>query len=273
MNTFTPERISQTLDVFRAFLRGETRGPLLTVHAAPDYRQEPDPEVIVERACAQIRADAASDEPHVLPTFWADFGTVSTARLWGGRLMPARDGGGVHIAPVAPALRDLAALTVQQSYEASDYGRAAALYRRVCERLGTGDVFVRTPDFQGPMNTLALRIADAFGGVYIHCCGAFTQHLPALAAAEFKIWGIEVHYPCTKLWDVYAALGDRVVYTPYVTNTGAAEFPTLVEFCRDLAVRACAQARYWLCVCPGSCDVAELRRVLGGGLGCLAPVA
>ena len=39
MNTFTTERINQTLDVFRAFLRGERRAPVLTVHSALTYRQ------------------------------------------------------------------------------------------------------------------------------------------------------------------------------------------------------------------------------------------
>ncbi len=346
---FTLERINQTLDIFRAFLRGERREPLLSVHAVPDYRQETNPEVMVEKACAQIRADAASNEPHILPTFWADFGTISTPKLWGGKIMPASGGGGVHIEPVISSLGELANLQIRESFEQSDYRKAITLYRRVCERLGTGDVFIRTPDFQGPMNTLALlmdqtelicglyeepelvekaldhvtdtlieyvgrfrkevgpskvigniwpyttlpdgqgvaitqdympllnpelyerfeiprlkRIADTFGGVYIHCCGEYAQHLPVLARADFKIWGIEVHYPCTKIWDVYEALGDRVVYTPYVANTGVAEYPLLADFCRELAKRDCAKARYWFCVCPEWGDVTELRRAVEG---------
>ena len=54
MNTFTPERINQTLDVFRAFLRGERREPLLTVHAEypslADFCRE-----LAKRECAQAR--------------------------------------------------------------------------------------------------------------------------------------------------------------------------------------------------------------------------
>ena len=349
MSGFSPERINQALDVFRAFLRGDRREPLLTVHAAPDYRQETDPDIMVEKACAQIRADAASGEPYVLPTFWADFGTISTAKMWGGTIMPASDGGGVHIEPVVKGLGDLAGLTIRESFDQSDYRKAITLYRRVCERLEADEVYIRTPDFQGPMNTLALimdqtdlmcglyedpelieqaldqvtdalisrvrqfreeigpskvigniwpyitlpdgqgvgitqdympllspelyerfeiprlkRIADAFGGVYIHCCGEYEQHLPVLARSNFKIWGIEVHYPCTKLWDVYEALGDRVVYTPYVASTGAAEYPLLADFGRELAKRDCAKARYWFCVCPEWGDVSELRRAVEG---------
>ena len=349
MNTFTPDRINQTLEVFRAFLRGERRAPVLTAHSALTYRQETDPDVIVAKACEQIRADAASGEPHVLPTFWPDFGTISTAKLWGGTIVPAASGGGIHIEPIAATLDAVGKLTVRQSFAESDYRQAVTLYRRVCEQLGTEQVFIRTPDFQGPLNTLALlmdqtelmcglyeepeliaqtldhvtdtliayvrqfrqevgaakvigniwpyvslpdgqgvgitqdympllspdlyekfelprlkRIADAFGGVYIHCCGEYARHLPALARADFKIWGIEVHHPCTKLWDVYAALGDRVVYTPYIAPTGLAEFPTLAAFCRELAKRECAQARYWFGVCPEWGDMAELRQAIAG---------
>ena len=353
IDSFSDERIARTLDDFRAFLRGERCEPLLTVHVSPDYRQETDPDLIVEKACAQIRADAASGEPHVLPTFWADFGTISTAKMWGGKIMPASDGGGVHIEPVVKGLGDLAGLTLRESFEQSDYRKAITLYRRVCERLETDEVFIRTPDFQGPMNTLALlmdqtelmcglyedpeliehaldhvtdaliarvgqfrdrigaskvigniwpfitlpdgqgvgitqdympllspelyerfeiprlkRIADAFGGVHIHCCGEYAQHLPVLARADFKIWGIEVHYPCTKVWDVYEALDDRVVYTPYVTNTGEAEFPSLADFSRELLRRDCAKARFWFCTCPEWANVAELRRAMEGlGVG------
>ena len=346
MDCFTRDRINQTLDVFRAFLRGERREPLLTVHAPLDYRQNPDPEKLVEGACAQIAADAVSGEPHVLPTFWPDFGTVSTAKLWGGKVMQASNGGGVHIEPVAPTLSMIENLTIHQTFEESDFHQGITLYRQVCERLETDDVFVRTPDFQGPMNTLALltdqtelicglyeepelveraldhvtdtliatfrrfrdtvgpakvigniwpfitlpdgqgvgitqdympllgpelyerfelprlkRIADAFGGVYIHCCGEYTQHLPALARADFKIWGIEVHYPYTKLWDVYDVLGDRVAYTPYLAP-GVAEYPALVDLCREFARRDCASARFWFAQCPGWCDIRELQQVI-----------
>ena len=94
MNTFTSERINNALDESRSFLRGKRREPLLTVHTSPDYRQETDSDVIVAKACVQIRADAASGEPHLLPTFWADFGTISTAKLWGGKILSASSGGG-----------------------------------------------------------------------------------------------------------------------------------------------------------------------------------
>jgi hypothetical protein len=344
---FTQERIAAALDGFRRFLSGERRAPLLSVYTPPGYRQNPDPEVMVAGACAAIRADAASGERHILPTFWPDFGTVSTAALWGGERIPAADGGGPHIRPVARALRDLERLPAPVAFEESDFFKALTLYRQVCARLESNEIFIRTPDFQGPLNTLGLlidqtelicglyeapdlvaaalaritetliayvrrfresvgaakvvgniwpyvalpdgqgvgvtqdympllspelyarfelpllkRIADAFGGVWIHCCGEFRQHLPALRAADIKIWGIEMHHPCTPMEEVWRALDGRVAYTPYLSLTGVREYVSLADYYRHLAHSDCAQARFWFCLCSDSRELDELRRLL-----------
>lgn len=343
---FTPERIDRAIAAFRAFLRGERRGPLLSLYHAPTYRQEPAPEVMVARACEVIRMDGASGEPNILPTFIPDFGTVSTAAVYGGARIAAHDGGFTHIEPVASRLDQLLELT-PRPFEETDYQRAVDLYRQVCERLETADVFVRTPDFQGPMNTLALlidqtelicglyeapdlirtvlarvtdrliedtqrfcdlvgrdrvvggiwpytvqpegmgisltqdfmpllspglyeefelpclgRLAGHFGGAWIHCCGKYAQHLPALAKADMKIWGIEVHYPETPIDDVFAAFGDRIAYVPYVAPTGAERFPTLADFVRSLAGRDCTRGRFWFPFCHEWADAADLRAAI-----------
>ena len=92
------------------------------------------------------------------------------------------------------------------------------------------------------------RMADEFGGVFIHCCGAYAQHLPTLARADFKIWGIEVHYPCTKLWEVQAALGPTLGYVPYIAPTGRQEFPSIVSFLKSLEHHDCDQTRIAVCL-------------------------
>ncbi len=344
---FTPERIDAALAHFRQFFRSERTAPLFSLYTQPDYRQLADREALVTRACACIQADAAGGEPDILPTFWPDFGTVSTAALWGGTVIPASEGGGKHITPAAKTLDDLASLSPRQSFEESDFGEALRLYRQVCERLETDQLFIRTPDLQGPMNTLALlidqtellcgmieepdlvahaldhitdvlidtvrrfrdtlgadkvvgnswpyivlpdgvgvsitqdylpllspdlyetlelprlkRIAETFGGVFIHCCGDYARHLPTLARAEINLLGIEAHYPFTRLWDVHAALGDRAVYTPYVSETAADEFPTFDAFLAHLRTTSCAQARVWVAQCHGWCDAEAVRREL-----------
>jgi hypothetical protein len=139
---------------------GSLTGPRLSVVAEPSYRQmldvlAPDLSAVADAAVACIRADEASGEPFVVPTVYADFGTISTARLFGGRVTPPHDGGKVHIAPVAQTVAELTALS-RAPFEESDFQLAVRLYRLVCERLGHDQVYLRTPDFQGPMNTLAL---------------------------------------------------------------------------------------------------------------------
>ena len=336
-------RSGLTLRGIRDFLDGRAGRALLSVYHQPDYRQQPNTEWMVSRACEVIRADMESGEANVVPTFFPDFGTVSTAAMYGGKLIPASAGGGVHIEPVVQNVADLLELR-PCPFEESDFQRAIDLYRQVCARLGTDEVYLRTPDFQGPLNTLALmidqtelmigmmeqpeliktvlgritdtlieyaeryrnavgpikvvgsiwpyfmlpegmglsltqdympligaeqyaefevpllkRIADRFGGVYIHCCGEYGRHLPVLAASGMKIWGIEAHYPETKVDDVYAAFGDRVVMVPYISPRGAAKFPTLAAFVRSLAGKPCAKGRFWFCWCPEWGGTDELR--------------
>jgi hypothetical protein len=329
---FSKDRIARTLRRARDFWHGVERGPMFSLLAAPGYRQEPDPDRMVEQACEVIRRDAASGAEDVLPTFFPDFGTVSTSALYGGRRIPGRDGGGVHIEPVVRNLRDLEKLA-PCAFEQSDYQLAIDLYRRVCERLESDQVFIRTPDFQGPMNTLGLlmdqtdllcalyeepdlvhraleritetliafndrfrrevgpdkvvgniwpytiqpegcgvaitqdfmpllgpdlyarfelpllkRIADHFGGVFIHCCGKYASHLQNLRSGGFKIWGLEMHWPETKIDEIHAVFGDEIAYVPYVAPTGAKEHPALDSFVRSLKGRPCARARFWFSV-------------------------
>ena len=335
-----------TLDLFRKFWAGGVAGPIVSICNEPAYRQNPDPEQMVALAADCIRDDMATGE-NILPTFLPDFGTVSMPALWGARRIPAFKGGGIHIEPLSRSVADLDHLAPPVPFEQSDFNLALSLHRKVCERVGSNNIFLRTPDLQGPMNTLGLltdqtdllmalydapdlihhiltqitdvtidylrrflaaagrdrvvgniwpwvilpdgrgigitqdfmpllspdlyeefelpqlkRIADEFGGVFIHCCGEYSHCLPALARADFKIWGIEVQYPCTKLWDVQAALGNSLAYVPYVAPTGLAEFPSIVAFLKSLKDRPCNEARILVCVAKQWLtppDLAELK--------------
>ncbi len=332
-----------TLDRYRKLWSVEGGGQVVSICAEPTYRQNPDLQQMVSMAVECVRKDIAWGE-NAVPTFLPDFGTVSLAAMWGGKRIPASNGGGVHIEPVATSLDELERLAAPVSFEESDFAVALALYRQVCDRLQREDIFLRTPDLQGPMNTLGLlfdqsqllmglyespqlihhvlshitdvtidylrryrvavgadrvigniwpwvilpdgrgisitqdfmpllspdlyaefelpllkRFADEFDGVFIHCCGAYVHHLPTLARADFKILGIEVHYPCTKLWDVYAALGQSLTYVPYVAPTGLNEFPSIVDFLKSLDRQPCRDANLAVCVArewltPAQCD-------------------
>lgn len=348
---FSAARIAEAQARFKAFWLGENSEPLVSVYSQLGYRQETDPAKMVAAACASIRADGALAEPEILPCFWPDFGTITTARMWGGEVIPPRDGSCIHIHPVARRVADLERLRCCP-FEESDFQKAIDLYRQVCECLGTGDVFVRTPDLQGPMNTLALildqtelmcafseapdaihaaldritdaliasvrrfcdtigpekvigniwpyvslpatmgvaitqdympllgtqhyaefelprlkRIADAFGGVWIHCCGVYRQHLQTLKHGGFKIWGLELAYPQMTPMEVYDIFGQEVAYLVGVSPDGEKEFPGIVEYARFLSRQRCAPARFWFSAGRETCDPAELRRVVKAGFG------
>lgn len=348
---FSEERIEQTLAKARAFWAGESSEPMVSIYHQPDYRQEPDDETLVAKAVACIQQDGAGGWPEILPTLWADFGTVSTAAMWGGTIIPPQGERCIHIEPVANDLETLADVALRP-YEETDFARAERLFEQVCQRLGTDRVFVRTPDFQGPMNTLALlveqeelicglieepelahqtlgqvtdvlierydrfyrtighdrlvgniwpylilpgdlgvaitqdympllspdlyetfevpqlkRIADHFGGVFIHCCGTYRQHLPVLARAELNLLGLECFHPQmtpSELWEVF---GDDIAYLVNVSADGAEEFPSIIDFARHLATQPCANARFWFASCHEWADGRELTDVVKKGFG------
>jgi hypothetical protein len=348
---FSPERTGRALTRFRAFWRGESSAPLISAYTVPDYRQNPNAEAMLEGACRCILADAERGEEDTLPSFLPDFGTVSTAAMWGGKIIPADGDQCVHIHPAAQLVEDLARLQ-PGAFEASDFQRALHLYHDLCERLGTDNIFARYPDFQGPMNTLALlmdqtdllcalyetpdaihamldritdvliatvgrfceavgrkkvvgmiwpyiclpadmgvcltqdympllspdlyaefelprlkRIADTFGGVFIHCCGQYAWHLTNLRQAGLKIWGLESAYPQTPVWDIYDVFGDDVAYVVGVSPDGEAEFPTVVEYARQISRTACARGRFWFATCWDWCDVSELKATVTSQFG------
>jgi len=153
---FDPQKNSHTIDRFRRFWRAELTEPLISLYTRPDYRQIGNDDEIVTRACACIREDEQSGRDDILPCFWPDFGTISTAAIWGGTIIAAHGERRVHIEPIVTEARDLDRLC-PVPFEHTDFQRAWQLYQRVRETLG-GEVFLRLPDFQGPMNTLSLMV-------------------------------------------------------------------------------------------------------------------
>jgi hypothetical protein len=104
------------------------------------------------------------------------------------------------------------------------------------------------------------RIAEAFGGVFVHCCGTYRQHLPTWQAADFKVWGLESAFPQTPVWDVYAALGDRISYLVGVSPDGLSTYPTKAAYAQAIAAHGCDMRRFWWCAVHGEEDIAALKR-------------
>ena len=337
--------MSTALQNIRDFLNHKAPH-LLSVHHDPKYRQCPDPRRMVEWACEILRKDMeAPASDNVLPSFFPDYGTVSMPAIYGGEVIPARDGGGIHIKPVAREAGDLLGLA-PRPFAGTDFQRALDMHGEICKRLGTDEIYLRTPDLQGPLNTLALlfenqaelmiamyeqpgvvheaarrvtdltieyvtrfrdaagpgkvigniwpyialvdgkgigitqdympllgpelyaefelpylkRIADAFGGVFIHCCGFYGWHIPNLASSGVEIIGMECSNPHTPFSELYDAFGQRIVI---LCGGGSREFPGLPDYLRSHKGRPCAKARFWLCPCKeNAAEVDSLRRVL-----------
>jgi hypothetical protein len=332
-----------------AYWRGERTGPRLSLLSEPTYRQMLDEsranlDGVADAAAACIRADIEAGEPAVLPAIYADFGTISTARLYGGRVIPPHDGSKIHIAPAIHGVDELGMLR-PAPFEESDFQVALELHRKVCDRVGTDAVYMRTPDFQGPLNTLALvmdqqellvgmyeepeavhagleavtttlidyhrrfrrelgggkvigsiwpytilpeemgasltqdmlpllsaelyrdfelpclgRIAEAFGGVQIHCCGRYGQHLPALKASGIRIRGLEFHHPFTPFAEVHRVFGDGIVYIPYLFGE-CHDYPDFTAFAADLLRQGTPQTRFWFAMIRGWVDADALKRL------------
>ena len=121
------------------------------------YRQLFDDARILGRAPDNFKAQASLPGCN-LPAFAADYGTVSTARYWGGKTFFPHEGSkDIFIEPAAKTIEEALALPVRAVDDPEmDAVRGLDLYRRLCAKLETDRVWLRTPDFQGTLNTAAL---------------------------------------------------------------------------------------------------------------------
>jgi len=307
---------------------------------------------MVKVACEVLREDIADEVP--LLSFLADFGTVTTASLFGGTIIPANPitGSMKHIKPVTEDVAEVLKISPRR-FEDSDYQKGLDLYRRVCAGMGPDAeaLYLRTPDFQGALNTLALvveqtelmvamverpevvkaaarhiidiliaytkrfyaeagrgrvigniwpyialpeeygvvttedympllgpehyvefglpslkRVSDTFGGVHVHCCGKFRQHLEVMRASGVVYRGLEVYYP-ERMEDVYAAFGNSIYYVPGLTAVGHQEFKSNAALIRSWKGQPHTQGRYWMPWCYEWGDVDDLRDAMAEVLG------
>ena len=145
------------LERVRRFWAGEGRVMVSVESGVGAYRQLFDDAKILEQAPLNFQAQAALPGCN-LPSFAADYGTVSTARYWGGKtFFPHEKSHDLFIELAAKTLDAALALPVKTVDDPEmDAARGLALYHRLCERLESDRVWLRTPDFQGTLNTAAL---------------------------------------------------------------------------------------------------------------------
>jgi hypothetical protein len=93
------------------------------------------------------------------------------------------------------------------------------------------------------------KLAVAFRGLHIHCCGEFGRHVPALAAAGLPIRAIEFHYPFTKVEQLLPLIEKGTVLVPYFNEEkGKAGYPDAYAFYRDILKCAPPAARFWFAI-------------------------
>jgi len=155
---FDENRYRADWDCIRRFWAGEGRAIVSMTSDHAFYRQNFNDEEILTRAvenlCDQARLPGVN-----IPTFFPDFGTISTAKYWGGRWRFDSTGGNIFIDPVAETLDEALELTPRPLDDpAMDVARSLRLYRTLCERLETEHLWYRSPDFQGTLSTAGLIV-------------------------------------------------------------------------------------------------------------------
>jgi len=104
-----------------------------------------------------------------VPDFFADFGTISTAKHWGGTPRFDSTGGNIFIDHVAQTVDKALAIDVMSvDHPSMDGPTAMRLYRALCDKFQTESLWLRTPDMQGPLNTagLVLNQEELLIGMY-----------------------------------------------------------------------------------------------------------
>jgi hypothetical protein len=153
---FGTDEYNARLERIRAFWGGNERFLVTVNTSANQYRQSFDPATILEKAPLNLKAQA--NLPGVnIPMLFTDFGTISTAKYWGGTPRYDSTGANIFLDPVAETLSEALAITpLPIDHPDMDAARAIHLYKAACEKLNTQALWLRMPDFQGPLNTGAM---------------------------------------------------------------------------------------------------------------------
>jgi len=327
----------------RGFWRGEGRVVYSCTTMEHMYRQVFDDARMLAETGPNLQVQARTPGFN-MPTFYPDFGTISTARYWGGTIIPPEGERRIYLDPPAGTVDEALALEPKPVDDPDqDAAHGIRLYKQACEQLETENLWYRIVDFQGPLNTAALvlkqdelmvamytepekvhtflsrvtdhlvalwdyqvreaggqvggglwpyvwlpgdlgavmtqdfmplvsaevyrefelpyvkRIAEHVGGLFIHCCGDYGRHAPALAELGDRLLGIEFSYPFTRLEELTPHLPARTVYVPYCAmDPRQTDYATPFDFYDDLLARADPNARFWFALCGGGDDQESL---------------
>ena len=89
------------------------------------------------------------------------------------------------------------------------------------------------------------RLAQALGGLHIHCCGDWGRHVPALKTARLPIRAMEYHHPLTRIDELAPLVEDGVVFVPYILLHKQDQYGSLSQYYRWLLENTPQSYRYW----------------------------
>jgi hypothetical protein len=146
----------QDLDRVQRFWQGEERALVSVYSTAHEYRQCFDDGTILAQAPLHLQAQARLPGMN-LPSLFCDWGTVSTAKYWGGKVQFDSTGGNIFINPIAQTIDEaLARAPFAVDDPSMDAAHSLSLFQQLSHELQTDALWLRTPDMQGTLNTAGL---------------------------------------------------------------------------------------------------------------------
>jgi hypothetical protein len=151
---FGEENLKKTEERIKAFLRGEERFIISVPSNLEYYRQNLDEDDVMRKAAINLKSQ--SKIPGLtMPSFFADFGTVTMASYFGGNIKYDSTGKNLFIEPAAATVEEAIAINpLPVDHPEMDAAKALRWYNRICKNLDTKNLWCRFPDGQGVLNTI-----------------------------------------------------------------------------------------------------------------------
>lgn len=106
------------------------------------------------------------------------------------------------------------------------------------------------------------KINDAFGGVFIHCCGEYEHQIENIKSSGINLLGLEFHYPHINPETLFKAFGNSIAFVPYVSPQGTKDFPNRLEYIKYLKEKRQCDTRLWFILSPDEIDYMEQVKLL-----------
>ena len=156
LQEFAASTYQSNLDNLNRFWNGVGRYVISVYPLQNSYNKCFDMEKMLALAPLHL-ADQVGLPGASMPVVIPDWGTISTAKYWGGSSRFDSTGGNIFIDPVAQTIEEALALQPRPVNDPDmDAAQAIGFYRALVDRLQTDILWLRTPDMQGPLNTAGL---------------------------------------------------------------------------------------------------------------------